>query len=860
MGRRARDIQEGRFGPVLKRWVNADVVPIADNLRRVASLYLAGDMEGVALALGTPTTALSHREKPLRPLMEWVHRGRSPGRQELKLTTYAEDLALSFMGTLIPRLAAAEHSAITLSAGLSLAADALRDTVQGQFITSIQGAEAMQKVRQKRPEVWAQRKSLRRIASQLQSQIKPQFLAEDRGEVSIPVRGNRKVLEIADHNGELRRIELKRKPDATDWEVMSLCWHDLEKSSADHPHRQLWLSFAAMMLSLAQQTGGWFEVADTFKTSSGRRKHKTKMLVLSEKAVEAIERDVERWVGSGFIAEPMLVPPEDGDFLSVKHRKVTGQRPPKGMATKAEGTFAWGAACHVASSPWCINEFSPALNLDVSEDPWLAMKLGAHRRLAGQEFYLPVNMDFRGRIYYRTPWVTPQSGDLGKSLLRFPSVKYADFHLEPVALHFSGLFGNDKLPVDERLAWWGSLDGEMPEGAEYPLTFAAHWKLLDGGRWDEIPVQLDGTCNGLQHLSALMRDEEGGAQVNLTRGGSKPQDVYGKVAAEVLWQITLLQGNPDAEPCPEWIERLHAAGVEINRGLCKGPVMVLPYGGTLEAIRLAVKASVLSQLGVADGEVSTSSPWHLVEEDGYGAFRERNLPDHPLFNEDIRKLAGLIHKSITPAIPKAMACMDTLQRIGSWLGSRALAWRTGPSALTASNTLGQGCDVAGEGGLWVTQAKSKSQRKQVTMKGFHLPEVIQRLTLVTQTNEVDPRAHRTGIVANFTHGLDASHLARAVVRFKELGGTCLGTIHDCVMVRPSEAALMHRALRETFMEMYLEDPLSQPVRVIETEGLDEGKVTEYPSWYALAEAAGTSFPLPGKWEPSEVLDSQWFFS
>jgi DNA-directed RNA polymerase len=272
--------------------------------------------------------------------------------------------------------------------------------------------------------------------------------------------------------------------------------------------------------------------------------------------------------------------------------------------------------------------------------------------------------------------------------------------------------------------------------------------------------------------------------------------------------------------------------------------MVLPYGGTREAIRQAVKASVLDQLGVLPGE-KVESPWHRVEEEGYAAFKDRNLEDHPLFNEDIRLLSGLIHQSITPAIPRAMAAMDTLQKIGSWVGPRALAWRTGPWE---------------KEGMWVVQAKSKATRKQVTMKGYHLPDVIRRLTLVTQTNEVDPRAHRTGIVANFIHSLDAEHLARTVHKFKAAGGSCVGVIHDCVMCRPSEVSIMHRALREAFMEMYMEDPLKRPVRVIHTEGLDEGKVLEYATWHDLAVAAGTSFPEPGAWKPSEVLDSQWFFS
>ncbi len=837
MGKRVTAIEKGNLAPVLRRWVNADVVPMADQLRAVSTTYLSGDMGRVAVMLGEPTAELSQRERPLTPLMHWVQRDR-----------HADDLCLAFMGTVLPRLCSAKDGA-SLSSVLSLVANTLKDTVQGQFITSVQGADAMQALREKRPELWAQRKSLKRIAAQLKAQVKPQILREQRGECELPMRGHRKVVSITDWKGDLRRLELLRTPDEVDWQIMDLCWHP-DSDSSTHRHNGVWLAFGTMLLSLAQQASGWFEVVDKFTRSQGRKKH-TKLLILSEEAHAAITRDVERWVGSGFVSEPMLVPPQDGDFLTVKHRKVTGQRPPKGLITRPEETYAWReGACGLATSPWTVNAHGLTSDLLDLEDPYTAMKVASHRRLGEANFYLPVNMDFRGRIYYRTPWVTPQSNDLGKSLLAFPPTFPGGYPSGPAAreavnLHFSALAGKDKLPyrdrmeLGEKLRLAVSLPGDMVAEADSPLTLASQHALYRAGDEDRIPIQLDGTCNGLQHLSALVRDEVGGLLVNLMdNGDDKPSDIYGFVSKHFFLSEDF------CGPREEWWHRLIQAGLQFNRKLCKTPVMCLPYGGTLEAIRMAVKASVLEQLGVEEGELLADSPWHKVEEDGYGAFRSRPLADHPLFNADVARLGGLIHKCIQPAIPRAMLLMAALQGIGKWVGTRAIAWSTGPDKAP----------------MWVIQAKSKSARKQVTMKGYHLPDVIRRLTLVTNTNEVDPRAHRTGIIANFVHSLDAEHMARTVGMFRELGGTCVGGIHDCVMVRPSETALMHRCLRETFMQMYERDPLSRPVRLIETEGLDEGKVLEYGSWYELAAASGVEFPSRGTWRPSEVLDSQWFFS
>ena len=851
LGKRAKSIAEGHLGPVLKRWINAGVVPIAALLREVAQAYIRGDMGEVAVLLDTPTAELSARERPLLPLMEWCLRGKSPGRAET--TTHAEDLVLAFMASTLNRVA---QDKATLSSALCSAADCLRDTVHGQFIVSIQGATAMQALRERSPELWQQKKSLRRISSQLLSQVRPQLLqAQEEG--SLKATGKH-VLKVLDHRGELRRIDLV-PPDETAWEILALCFRE-EGNSGTPESRNLWIGFAGLILSCAQKTGGWFEVAEN---RVGRKGHTrtTKLLVLSEKAHEAISKDVERWMGLGFYAEPMVAAPEQGDYLTVKHRKITGQRPPKGLVTDPENTDAWEAACILADTPWTINPYALAHFREHPEelaegDTAAVMRLAEHRRLAGEDaIYLPTSMDFRGRLYYRPAWCGPQSADMGKSLLCFPH-KPNGFPCpsggaaQAIAMHMAGLYGGpsklDKAPLGERLLWWRNWHGSL-EDADKPLTLGAHWGLVAAGEWDRIPIQLDGTCNGLQHLSALFRDEGAAGLVNLTAStlNEPPADLYGAVAHTVNeWLEERFQGVAPmyvGETQP-WMLRFWETKLKIDRKLTKGPVMVLPYGGTREAVRLAVKTNVLAQIKDRYGTTcALETPWGKVTEANYAVFRDRDLHDHPLFNTDVGLLSGLIWESIAPAIPKAMAAMATLQAIGGFVGERGLSWRVG----------------TGDKPLWVTQAKSKASRKQVTMRGFHLPDMVRRLTLMSNSNEVDPKAHRSGIVANFIHSLDAAHLSRALVTFRARGGDCVGAVHDCLLVRPSQAGLMGMVLRDSFVELYEADPLMSPVRLIPLDGSPH---IEYLTWHELAEAAGVAFPDRGSFDITEVRKSAWFFS
>ena len=64
-----------------------------------------------------------------------------------------------------------------------------------------------------------------------------------------------------------------------------------------------------------------------------------------------------------------------------------------------------------------------------------------------------------------------------------------------------------------------------------------------------MPIALDGTCNGLQHYAAMLRDEVGGKAVNLVPS-DKPSDVYGDVAKIVRDKLSdlMVTEGPD-----QWI-------------------------------------------------------------------------------------------------------------------------------------------------------------------------------------------------------------------------------------------------------------------------------------------------------------------
>lgn len=870
LGRRIESLTTDQHtGTIVKRWVNASVIPLAERLRGVAKAYLDGETAEVIKLLDSPVFGLvelsGDGHADLVPIFQWLLKGSSPGRS-LGTTTYAEDLVLAGMGTALELLvkggkkdeATGGRGGVTLAQVISRVGDAMRETCMGQFLTQVQGADAMQAVRRRDRSSWAQADKLNAVAAMMGGQVRAVLESEARGEIDLEKVGSRKVLKVMqpvrDREGvttlKERRLSL-RPPEAGDYELLKMA--SRPKGERD-PHRQAWQSMAMLLLCAAQVEAGWFDVATKPHTVGAARKSRwkpAKVLVLSARARAAVEGDLQRWLASsGIQMEPMVCPPEEGDYLTVKHKGVTGKQGPMGLRTEAGGSRSFAAACDVmASTAWSV---SPVLAA-IRDDPRVAALaeadeedagrratiLAGYRRVAAEEaFWLPIQLDFRGRQYPKTTWVTYQGTDLQKGLMCFPAYEGtpgdATQVMDTLALHTAALYGHglDKAPLSERLEWYQSqaLTRDpvlVASEAEEPLALLGALQLIHQRQSDRVAVQIDGTCNGLQHLSALFRDHRAAPWVNLVASTreDRPSDLYVRVAEGVTRQLG------DMGWTPYW-DRLHRASVQVNRKLAKKPVMVLPYGGTLMTIQESVTDAVLSQSPDA-------GPWHHA--DGYAPFAGRDLSEHPLFKADCRELGRLTYDAIREVIPLAMSAMDAFRKIARKVGARSLEWRVGPN----------------EDDLWVVHAYSVSAQSRTTLKGFHLPNSVRSLAMRVGRDEIDKGKHASGIVANFIHSMDSVHLARTERRFEELGGTSFGAIHDCLLGRPSEMHLMNRAVREAFKELYEDDPLSFPVRMREPK---TGDLEEYPSWYALAEAVGVPLPEKGDWKPEEVLDSAWFFS
>ncbi|KAK3104236.1 DNA-directed RNA polymerase, partial [Teratosphaeriaceae sp. CCFEE 6253] len=163
-------------------------------------------------------------------------------------------------------------------------------------------------------------------------------------------------------------------------------------------------------------------------------------------------------------------------------------------------------------------------------------------------------MDFRGRAYPIPPYLNHMGADNVRGLLVFAEGKKLGTRgLRWLKIHLATAFGYDKASLEERVKFTDEHLDDIYDSVRKPLegrrwwlqsedawqTLAACFELtaaLDSPNVEEflssIPIQQDGTCNGLQHYAALGGDTIGARQVNL-EPGDRPADVYTAVAEGV---------------------------------------------------------------------------------------------------------------------------------------------------------------------------------------------------------------------------------------------------------------------------------------------------------------------------------------
>ncbi len=455
-------------------------------------------------------------------------------------------------------------------------------------------------------------------------------------------------------------------------------------------------------------------------------------------------------------------------------------------------------------------------------------------------FFFPHNLDFRGRTYPVPVYLQPQGHDVARGLLLFGTKKRLGSQeaVDWLCIHGANNLGKtadgvalDKEPFEERIQWILNHSDQIYAAASFPADFRSFWagdnvdnpwqflafcfewkRFVDSGRSFDyecsLPGSMDGSCNGLQHYSALLKDEALAKSVNLIPS-QVPQDIYRVVAAEVNRRLKLDSGNDLAKAWIQW--------GKVDRKFVKRQVMTLPYGSGEYGFKNQIKEYIKG-----------------LNEKARPAFYKGDT-----YPQAVSYMAGLIFDSLATSSRSAVEAMKFFQDC-----TRLAAKSDAPILWTAPN------------GLPVQQAyQAMTMHRIDTMLAGGVPCRLQYQAASTGANGtklLNPKKQISGIAPNIIHSLDASALMLTVCKALKEGIDHFLMVHDSFGCHMADAPRLSHIIRETFVEMYsgstvLDRLVADLMSNINTSALPASK--ELPAQ-----------PAEGSLDITEVLSSEYFFA
>ena len=470
--------------------------------------------------------------------------------------------------------------------------------------------------------------------------------------------------------------------------------------------------------------------------------------------------------------------------------------------------------------------------------------------------WFPYNMDWRGRVY-AVPMFNPQGNDMQKGLLTLAVGKPIGADgFKWLKVHGANCAGVDKVTFEERIKWVEDNHDNILATAKSPMDSIDWWGQLDspfcflafcfeyagvmhhGLSYScSLPIAFDGSCSGIQHFSAMLRDHVGGHAVNLTPSG-KVQDIYRIVSDRVEEQLKeLLVNGSDNEiktfednKTGEITERLVLGTRELarqwltygmSRSVTKRSVMTLAYGS--------------KEYGFAD-QVFEDTVMPAIDSGKGAMFTDPSQAS--------RFMAKMIWDAVSVTVVAAVDAMKWLQGAAKLLAAEVKDKKTKEvlkPCLPVHWVTPDGFPV------WQEYRKKDTTRLNLLFLGsFNLQPTVNK----GSKKELDKHKQESGISPNFVHSQDGSHLRKTVVHtHRKYGVMSFAVIHDSFGTIPADAEFLFKGVRETMVETYRDNDVLQDFYEQFEDQLHESQRDKLPE-----------LPKRGKLNIEDILLSDFAFA
>jgi DNA-directed RNA polymerase len=402
----------------------------------------------------------------------------------------------------------------------------------------------------------------------------------------------------------------------------------------------------------------------------------------------------------------------------------------------------------------------------------MPLLLSLSQRLSGERrLYYPYQLDHRSRAYPVPQRIHLQAESMTRSLLQFADGKpLGERGAYWLAIHLANCYWKkNKVSFEQLRDWVTQHEREILAFAADPVREHRFWKEADKpwmflaaalewkgyreqgpGFLSHLPISMDGTCNGYQHLSAMGLDPIGGRATNLLPG-LIPQDIYQEVADLVSHRIRL-----DAETSGADQDAARQLIGRIDRSAVKPATMTIPYGVT--------RRTIYMQLLDSEPVKSCANPKKCAQ-----------------------YLSRLLVECIPQVAVEAGKIMNWLRQIARLLAKtgRGMSWTT-PTGFRVFH--------------------APREPKEVRLATADWTAVIYE---EDETRKIDARKLADGIVAHLVHSYDAAHMMFTINRLAPEGIQHFAMIHDSFGVHACDIDTLNRILREEFVRIYSEPVLQK---------------------------------------------------
>ncbi len=425
------------------------------------------------------------------------------------------------------------------------------------------------------------------------------------------------------------------------------------------------------------------------------------------------------------------------------------------------------------------------------------------------EIYFPVRLDQRGRLYCTPNFFHYQSNELSKSLILFskPGTLKRD-NLNGIAYlkaYGANCYGGRiaKSSTESKLDWVNSNidnilnydNGILLNKAKDKLLFLAF--CIEFKRFYEfytneslmvfetyLPIQLDATCNGFQHMALLSNEEMLFKELNLiSNKGDKPNDFYNFLVHKLrdLFDKKVQEKELIDSKTSGSYERLN--NFLWDRSYIKKAIMTIPYNSSIRAMRKYISDSLVL-IDMKDSN-SENVNWYSSSE---------NNTKFIINNKDISLLTACLVNIIQNDFEKIKKLIKYLKNIATLFSILEL-----PISWTLPT------------GLTIKQSYLESKSTSIT------PFMYSKIKLnlkISIKDKYDKNKQVRALMPNLIHSLDASSLSLLFNKFSVLYGCPKAdnyslqfySVHDCFGTTCDKVFNLKTLLASVYTNLYSSDP------------------------------------------------------